>query len=142
MLHLSPEFCVRIGLNGEADRIAARHLADICLIDLRLDLHLAEVLGDGEELRRLEARGDGLSHLHDFVDDDAVDRRTDIDAVKIDARAVERSLMLSQRRLGILDICFGDCEVCGGALLGGDCRIERGLRGRALPDKLLGASEI
>ena len=39
---------VRMGIDGKADRIVARHMTDIGLIDLRLDLHMIEVLGDGE----------------------------------------------------------------------------------------------
>ena len=79
--------------------LSSRHLADIRLIDLRLDLHMGEVLSDGEQLRCLEARGDGLPDFDRTLDDDAVDRRADIGALEIDAGAVEGRLVLSQRRL-------------------------------------------
>lgn len=41
------------------------------------DLHLRQVVGDGEERRRLEARRHGLPLLHGAADDHAVDRGGD-----------------------------------------------------------------
>ena len=54
------------------------HAADVRLIDVRLHLHLGEVLRDREQRRRLERRGDGLADVVLAVDDDAVDRRDDL----------------------------------------------------------------
>ena len=43
---------VGIRLHGEAHRLAFLDLADVALVDRRQDLHLREVVGDEEELRR------------------------------------------------------------------------------------------
>jgi hypothetical protein len=133
---------VRVGIDGEANRVAAGHLADIGFIDLRLDLHLVEILGDGEELRRLQARRHGLPDLDDLVDHHPVDGRADIGAAEVDAGAVERCLMLGQRGLGSLDIGLGDGEVRYGALLGGNRGVESRLRRGALGDEFLGTAEV
>ena len=50
--------------------------------------------------------------------------------------------MLSQRRFGVFDIGFGDGELGGGALLAGDCRVERDLRACAFGDEFLGAVQV
>ena len=90
----------------------------------------------------MQARCHGLPDLDDLVDHHAVDRRADIGPVEIDAGAVESRVALHERRLGVLHIGLGDGEIGAGAFFGGDGGIERGLRGRALEDELLGAAEI
>ncbi len=60
---------VRIGNNGETDRLAFGDLTDIGLIELGIDLHLAEVLGDGEQDGGRQASGDGLAGINGAVDD-------------------------------------------------------------------------
>ena len=59
-------------------------LARICM--------LREVVGDEEELRRGEARGDGLADVDVALDDDAVDRRVDVGVLEVLPRAIERDL--------------------------------------------------
>ena len=49
-------------------------LADIGLVDLELDLHLRQILGDGEQLRCLQAGGHGLAGLDIADQHHAVDR--------------------------------------------------------------------
>ena len=62
----------------------------------RLDLHVRQVARDDEELRRLQARGDGLADVDAALDDDAVHRRADLGVLEVD-------LGLRQRRLTLLD---------------------------------------
>src|SRR5262245_1501177 len=88
LLDLPLEGHVGIGVDGEADRVATRHLTDIGLIDLGLDLHLVEILGDGEELRRLQTCRHGLPDFYDLVDNHAVYGRADIGAAEVDTGAV------------------------------------------------------
>ena len=133
---------VGIGIDGEADAIVARHLADIRLVYLRLDLHTGEVLGDGEELRRRHAGRNGLARLDGALDHHAVDRRADIGALQVDARGVERRLALLERGLRVHDLRLGDGEVGGGGLLRGGRGIEIGLRPDTFPDQLRGAGEV
>ncbi len=142
LLDLPFEGHVRIGIDGEGDSVVAGHLADIGLVDLRLDLHMGKVPGDGEELRRRHARRHGLPRLYGPLDDHAVDRRADIGAFEIDAGAVERGLALLERGLGVLHLRLGDRQVGSGALLRRRRRVEDGLRADALPDELGGAGEI
>ncbi len=90
------EGAARIGVDGEGRRLPFVDAADVGLGDVRLHLHLGQVLGDLEELRRLEARGDGLSDVDAARDDDAVDRRRDVGVA-------ERELRLGELRLHLLD---------------------------------------
>ena len=123
---------VGIGIDIEADRIIAGDLADIGLVDLGIDLHLGEVLGDGEQLGRRHAGRDRLPGLYRALDHHAVDRRADIGAFEIDAGAVERGLALRQRGLGVVDLGLGDGEVGRGALLRRRRGVEHGLGADAL----------
>ncbi len=106
---------VGIGIDGKGHGIVARDLPDIGLVDLRLDLHMIEVLGDGEQLRCLEARRHGLPDLDRPVDDDAVERGADIGALEIDAGAVQRRLVQRDIGLGVFELCLGAIDICVGA---------------------------
>jgi len=95
---------------------------------------MGEVLGDGEELWRRHAGGDGLARLHRPLDHHAVDRRADIGALEVDARGIEGRLALLDRRLGVLDLRLGDGKVGGRGLLRGGRGVEIGLRADTFPD--------
>ena len=68
--------------------------ADFALVDLGQQVHRPDV-GDGEERRRLEGRGNGLSDVHRPVDHDAVDRRAHDGPFEIDFRLFDRGLARS-----------------------------------------------
>ena len=71
------ELAFREGVDGEAHRLRRLDLADVGLVDVAGELHAGEVLGDREQRRRLERRGDGLADVVVARHDDAVDRRAD-----------------------------------------------------------------
>ena len=51
-------------------------------------------------------------------------------------------MALGERRLGVVDLCIGGGDVGFGAQLGGEGRVDGGLRGGALDDELLGAGKV
>ena len=63
---------------------------DVPLGDVRVDLHLGEVLRDREERRRRERGGDRLPDVDAARDDDAVDGRDDVRVREVHLRLVER----------------------------------------------------
>jgi hypothetical protein len=100
-----------IGVDAELGGLPERHLADVGLVDAGVDLHLAEVAGNGEEGRRLEAGGHRLSLVYVAADDDAVDRRADGGALEVDlGRLLDRPL-LRHRGLRVGELGPGALEV-------------------------------
>ena len=89
-----------------------------------------------------ETRRHGLPDLDGPVDDDAVEWGADVGALEIDAGAVQRRLVQRDIGLGIFELCLGTIEVCAGALLCRDCRIEGDLSAGTLGDKFLSAMKI
>ena len=59
----APELLLGVGVDREARHLAGRDPADVGLVDVGLDLHLGQVLGDGEQGRRLERGGHGLADV-------------------------------------------------------------------------------
>lgn len=53
LLDHPPEAAVRKGIDAEAHRLPGLDLADVGLVHRQFDLHLRQILGDGEQLRRL-----------------------------------------------------------------------------------------
>lgn len=95
--------------------------ADIRFADGQVDLHLAEILCDREEGRRLEARGNRLSDRRGTRDNGAVHGRCDNGLSEI---------LLRRRDVGLLDRNCGLRGGCGCGLLRG--RRARGSRGDQL----------
>ena len=80
---LSGESVLRIGVDGEDDRLPAllgvADQADVGLVDRGVDVDLLlQVGGDDEHHGRLELRGHRLARIDLAVDNDAVDRRLDV----------------------------------------------------------------
>ncbi len=63
--------------------LAFLDLPDVAFVHGHQDLHLLQVLGDHEELRRLQAGGDRLPDVHIPLDDHAVDRRLDLRVAQV-----------------------------------------------------------
>jgi hypothetical protein len=80
---------------GQADAQAAH----IGLVDRGFDLHVAQVLRDGEEHRRLQARGDRLPGVDVAQDDRPVHRGADDGALQVHLRLLEQRLALLDRGL-------------------------------------------
>ena len=102
--------------------LAGLHRADIGFIDIGLDLHAAQVLGQREEHRRLQRGGDGLAGLDAALEHDAVDRRQD-------ARFGDFDLLEMYVRLGDRDVSLGRCHRGDGAVARGARIIEDPARG-------------
>ena len=58
-------------IHGKGDALTFAHAADIGLVDIHQHLHLAQILGDGEQLGRLEARRHGLAGIDRTLHDHA-----------------------------------------------------------------------
>ena len=74
--------------------LADAQAPDVGLVDRRLDLHVAQVLRDGEQHRRLQAGGDGLPGVDVAQDHGAVHRRADDGALQVHLRLLEQRLAL------------------------------------------------
>src|SRR5439155_24510974 len=70
-------------VDRERGAIVELDAADVRLVHARLDLHLREVLGDREEHRRLQARGNRLADVDLAGGDDAVDGGPDRRVVEV-----------------------------------------------------------
>src|SRR4051812_36468881 len=114
---LPPEGLVGVGVDGEVRRLAGLDLADVRLVDVSLDLHLGEVLGDGEQGGGRERGGDRLADVVLAGHHLTVDRRVDLGVAEV-------GLRLLQSRLGLGEP--GERAVIG--RLGG---VEVGLRDQA-----------
>ena len=62
--HAALEVVVGESVDGEADALAFLHSADVSLVDVGNNAHIRQVLGDGEQLRRVERGGHRLSLLN------------------------------------------------------------------------------
>ena len=78
------KLAVRIGIDAERRLLTDPDLADIGLVDVDLQFHVAQVLGDHEQDRRLQRRGDDLTGIDAALQDDAVDRRADAGLGEVD----------------------------------------------------------
>ncbi len=130
--HLAAERGAGEGGDGEGDVLAGLDAADIALVDAGPDLDAAQVLGDAEQLGRLEAGGDGLADIDAALDDDAVDRCPDLGAVEIDLHLLHRRLALGDLGLRRGDLRLADLEGGAGRIL----RRDRGLELRLGRDQL------
>jgi hypothetical protein len=66
-----------MGVDGESGALAGPDAVDVGLVDLGVDLHPAQVLSEGEQDRRLQAGGHGLTTVDVAPDHHPVDRRPD-----------------------------------------------------------------
>ena len=86
-----------IGVDREARGIAGADAADVRLVDLHVELHRGQVLGDGEQGRDVELRRHRLPRLDLPRQHDAVDRR-------VDRRLGEAGAVGADRRARLLDL--------------------------------------
>src|SRR5262249_44185293 len=91
------------GVNREVHAVTLIDYADVGLIDVGDYLHLGQVVGDGEEGRRLETGRDRLSLIDVAGDDHAVDRRADRRIAQIDFGHFERTFDLLNLRAGLFN---------------------------------------
>lgn len=89
------ERVVRIGIYGELYPLAVGDLADVGFVHIGHDLHLCQVVGDGEERRGFESGSHRLALFDGTADDHAVDRRGD-------GRITQVALYLDHCRLALL----------------------------------------
>ncbi len=83
-LHFADERPARERVDGERGALADANPAHVRFVDRGLDLHVAQVLGNDEEFRRLQAGRDGLPDVDRALDHDAVHRRPDLRARQVD----------------------------------------------------------
>src|SRR5512143_615218 len=80
---LSLERGIGISVNSEIYLLPEFHQPYVRLGHVRVDLHLCEVLGYCEQRRRLETRGNGLTHIDVPGYHHTVDRREDLRVFKV-----------------------------------------------------------
>ena len=105
------ELGVGIGVHREGDGQAGANAADVGLVDLRLDLHLGEVVRDHEELGRLEAGRDRLPDVDRARDHNAVDRSADRGVGEIHCRGLELSPRLLEVGRSLIHLDLGGFHV-------------------------------
>ena len=81
--HGAAEGLSGIGVHRERGFLVHLNAADVGLVDVRLHVHLGEVLRDAEQLRRRVRRLHRLTHVHVPRDHHAVDRRSDPGVIQI-----------------------------------------------------------
>jgi hypothetical protein len=108
----------REGIYGEGHRLGHAHAADICLVDVRVHLHVRQILSDQEERRCLQARGHGLSHIHISRHHDTVHGRPDDRVIEVDLGLLKSGLVLHDLYLGGRQLSGGDIELGLGGLHG------------------------
>ena len=108
------------GADGEMDVLAHVDRADVGLVDRRPDLQAAQVLGDQEEARGIQAGDDDLADVDPPVEDDPLDRRADRRVPEVDGGLFEvgpgdgqRALIDGQRCLGRLEVRQGRRRIPG-----------------------------
>ena len=104
MAYLGVEGLTRKCVYGESGFLSDHQTAYIALINRRLDLHIAQVLGDDEQLGRLQAAGHGLAALNGALDHNARDWRGDARAPQIDTGLGEGRFALRHRGLRLLHL--------------------------------------
>src|SRR5262249_23231278 len=108
---LAAEALARVRVDGERGRHVRRELADVRLGDVGVDLHLLQVLGDGEQRGRLQRGGHRLADVDVARDDDTVDGGDDVRVVEVDLGLVEPGAAAHDLALGGLDVGAGGVEV-------------------------------
>ena len=86
---LPSKILARQGADRESDGLPLVDRADVRLVDRRPDLQAAQVLGDQEEARGIQAGDDGLADVDAAVEDDALDRRADRRVSEVDGGLLE-----------------------------------------------------
>ncbi len=95
---------IGVGIHDKRGGLAVRDATDVRLADVRVNLHLGQILGDRKQHRRLETGRHGLPDIHVPRDHDAVDRRVDGGVLQIDLRRIQLRLRLFHLRLRNLQI--------------------------------------
>ncbi len=98
LLHHAFEGAARKRVHGEGHALARLDAADIGLVDIGRDFHLAQIVGDAEQLRRLRRCGDGLAQFDIAQHDDAGHRRADFGILQIDLDLPRGGLALQDLR--------------------------------------------
>ncbi len=78
-----------MGVHREGGLLPGLDLADVGLVHRHLELHLRQVVGDGEEGRRRQRGGHRLAHVDVARDDDALDRRLDGGVAQVGLHALQ-----------------------------------------------------
>ena len=111
------EFLVGVGIDEEGGHHPIVQLAHVRLGHRGVDLHLAKVLGDGEERGRGERGGHRLADVDGAGNDDAVDGGINIGVLEV-------LLGLLERGLRLLQLSLGGAGLRGGRSPGGFRRLE------------------
>src|SRR5205085_1005097 len=72
---LAVEGAVREGVNAEVNILVNRNRTNVSFGDVGVDLHFRQVIGDGENDRRLQTGGNGLPDIDAAGDHLAIHRR-------------------------------------------------------------------
>jgi hypothetical protein len=92
------------GIHREAGFLPDPDATDVGFVDRGFDLHVGQVLGDHEQLGRLQAGGHGLPRFDAALDHDAIDRRLDRGAFEIDAGLRLLGFALAHLRFAVLGL--------------------------------------
>ena len=99
--HRTVEGVVGICVDGEIDTLALLHGADVGLVDVGYDLHLAQVVGYGEERWGRVSRRYGLSLVDGARQHHAADGRVDLRVAEVYLGTLQRQLGLTVAALGL-----------------------------------------
>ncbi len=90
--------------------------AHVAFIGAHVNLHLGQVLRDGEERRRLQASSHRLAHINAAGNHRAVNGRADGGVLQVRLRHRYRSSLLLRLRAGLRYLRFGCSHGCVSAL--------------------------
>jgi hypothetical protein len=102
--HGAMEGAIRECVNCKIDVLMFLDATDVGFGYIGVDLHFGEIIGDNEEDRRVEARRDGLSHVHAARNDHAIHGRINRAVRQIHLGLLNRSLLDLDGRLGLMEV--------------------------------------
>ena len=109
--HRCFETAVGIGIDREVSALAGRDAPDIGFVDLRMDLHVLQAMGDHEGRAGFEADRECLAFIDEPADHDAVDRRADHGAVEIGLRRRKDGRLLRHCHPGLIQLGLDPADV-------------------------------
>ena len=112
LFHASRKLIARESVHFECGAGADFHVADIAFIGLGINLHLGQILRDGEQGRRLQRRSHSLADIHVAAYHHSIDRRANDGVINDGLRHGNGCGFLLHLRIGLKRISL--CDADGG----------------------------